>query len=71
MALAWLLHKRWVTSVLIGAKNPTQLKDNLAATSIRLSVEELAALDKVSELPAEYPGWMLAFQGADRASQVG
>jgi aryl-alcohol dehydrogenase-like predicted oxidoreductase len=57
--------------VLIGAKNPSQLKDNLAATGIRLSAEELAALDKVSELPAEYPGWMLAFQGADRAGQVG
>ena len=71
VALAWLLHRPWVTSVLIGAKNPSQLKDNLAATSIRLSVEELAALDKVSELPAEYPGWMLAFQGADRAGQVG
>ena len=70
VALAWLLHKPWVTSVLVGAKNPTQLKDNLAATSIRLSVEELAALDKVSELPQEYPGWMLTFQGADRVGQV-
>jgi aryl-alcohol dehydrogenase-like predicted oxidoreductase len=70
VALAWLLHKPWVTSVLIGARNPSQLKDNLAATGIRLHAEELAALDKVSELPAEYPGWMLAFQGADRAGQV-
>jgi aryl-alcohol dehydrogenase-like predicted oxidoreductase len=70
VALAWLLHKPWVTSVLIGARNPTQLKDNLAATSIRLSAEELAALDKVSELPPEYPGWMFKFQGADRAGQV-
>ena len=70
VALAWLLHKPWVTSVLIGAKSSSQLKDNLAATSIRLSSEELAALDKVSELPDEYPGWMLRFQGADRAGQV-
>ena len=70
VALAWLLHKPWVTSVLVGAKNPKQLKDNLAATSIQLGVEELAALDKVSELPQEYPGWMLTFQGADRAGQV-
>ena len=70
VALAWLLHKPWVTSVLVGAKNPTQLKDNLAATNIQLGVEELAALDKVSELPQEYPGWMLTFQGADRAGQV-
>jgi aryl-alcohol dehydrogenase-like predicted oxidoreductase len=70
VALAWLLHKPWVTSVLIGARNPAQLKDNLAATSVRLSAEELATLDKVSDLPAEYPGWMLPFQGADRAGQV-
>ena len=70
VALAWLLHKPWVTSVLIGAKNPAQLKANLAATRLRLSAEELAALDKVSELPPEYPGWMLGFQSADRAGQV-
>jgi aryl-alcohol dehydrogenase-like predicted oxidoreductase len=70
VAIAWLLHKPWVTSVLIGARNPSQLADNLAATTIRLDAGELAALDKASELPAEYPGWMLAFQGADRASQV-
>jgi aryl-alcohol dehydrogenase-like predicted oxidoreductase len=70
VALAWLLHKPWVTSVLIGAKNPSQLKANLAATGIRLDSEELVALDKVSELPEEYPGWMLRFQGADRGAQV-
>jgi aryl-alcohol dehydrogenase-like predicted oxidoreductase len=70
VALAWLLHRPWVTSILIGARNASQLADNLAATSIRLTAEELAALDKVSELPAEYPGWMLTFQGADRAGQV-
>jgi aryl-alcohol dehydrogenase-like predicted oxidoreductase len=70
VALAWLLYKPWVTSVLIGAKNVTQLKNNLAATSIRLDAEELATLDKVSELPEEYPGWMLRFMSADRAGQV-
>jgi aryl-alcohol dehydrogenase-like predicted oxidoreductase len=70
VAIAWLMHKPWVTSVLIGARNPAQLADNLAATGIRLSAEEMAALDKASELPPEYPGWMLSFQGADRAGQV-
>jgi aryl-alcohol dehydrogenase-like predicted oxidoreductase len=70
MALAWLLHKPWVTSVLIGAKNPSQLSANLAATSLRLGAEELAALDEVSELPEEYPGWMLRFQSADRGGQI-
>lgn len=70
VALAWLLHKPWVTSVLIGAKNASQLSANLAATSLRLGAEELAALDKVSELPEEYPGWMLRFQSADRGGQI-
>jgi len=53
--------------VIIGAKTPEQLADNLAAASLSLSAEELAALDAVSELPREYPGWMLALQGGYRA----
>jgi aryl-alcohol dehydrogenase-like predicted oxidoreductase len=70
VAIAWQLHKPWVTSVLIGARNPQQLADNVAAAGIRLTAEEMATLDKVSELPPEYPGWMLKFQGGDRAGQV-
>jgi aryl-alcohol dehydrogenase-like predicted oxidoreductase len=62
VALAWLLAKPWVSSVIIGARTPEQLADNIAATSLTLSAEEVAALDKVSALPAEYPGWMLARQ---------
>jgi aryl-alcohol dehydrogenase-like predicted oxidoreductase len=49
-------YKKLGRTGLIGARNPAQLKDNLAATSIRLSAEELAALDRVSELPEEYAG---------------
>ena len=70
VAIAWLLHKPWVTSVLIGARNSKQLADNLAATSIELTAGEIAILDEVSALPAEDPGWMLSFQGADRAGQI-
>jgi len=66
VALAYLLHKPHVTSVIIGAKTGEQLTDNLAATDLRLSGEEMSALDKVSALPAEYPGWMFERQGADR-----
>jgi aryl-alcohol dehydrogenase-like predicted oxidoreductase len=66
VALAYLLHKPHVTSVIIGAKTGEQLTDNLAATELRLSGEEMSALDKVSALPAEYPGWMFERQGADR-----
>jgi aryl-alcohol dehydrogenase-like predicted oxidoreductase len=63
IALAWLLHQRAVTSVIVGAKRPEQLADNLAATDIDLTGEELAALDAVSKPASEYPGWMLERQG--------
>ncbi|AZT83276.1 aldo/keto reductase [Marinobacter sp. NP-4(2019)] len=66
-ALAWLLHQNAVTSVIIGAKRVDQLRDNLLAAQIRFSADELAALDEVSRLPAEYPGWMLERQGEYRA----
>lgn len=66
IALAWLLHQPVVTSVIIGAKHTDQLDDNLAAVDVKLSSEELQQLDQVSQLPAEYPGWMLPFQGANR-----
>jgi aryl-alcohol dehydrogenase-like predicted oxidoreductase len=66
IALAWLLHQPQVTSVIIGAKRPEQLKENLGASSVSLSAEELQALDSVSRLPAEYPGWMLERQGEHR-----
>lgn len=61
VALAWLLAKPHVSAIIIGAKNEAQLRDNLKATDFVLSEAELAALDKVSELPAEYPGWMIEF----------
>ena len=66
VAIAWLLHKEPVTSVIIGAKNTEQLQDNLAATELRLTNEEMAALDKVSALPPEYPGWMVGRLSSDR-----
>jgi aryl-alcohol dehydrogenase-like predicted oxidoreductase len=66
VALAWLLSRPFVSSVIIGAKSRAQLDDNIAATTLRLTAEELAELDKVSALPPEYPGWMLARQGERR-----
>jgi aryl-alcohol dehydrogenase-like predicted oxidoreductase len=70
IALAWLLHQPVVTSVIIGAKRLDQLDDNVAATSVRLSPEELTALNTVSALPAEYPGWMIERQGVARRAQL-
>lgn len=66
IALSWLLHQPVVTSAIIGAKTPEQLADNLAAPDVTLSDDELARLNEVSELPAEYPGWMLSRQSANR-----
>ncbi len=70
VALAWLLHQPVVTSVIVGAKRPDQLADNLKAGSLVLTAGDLTALDEASKLPPEYPGWMTAFQGAYRAGQL-
>jgi diketogulonate reductase-like aldo/keto reductase len=59
-----------VTSVIIGAKRLDQLQDNLAAVELTFTEDELRQLDEVSTLPPEYPGWVLAFQGADRLQLV-
>ena len=68
VALAWVLQRPAITSVIVGAKTQEQLADNLAATDLRLSETEIAALDEVSKLPREYPGWMFERQTADRLS---
>jgi aryl-alcohol dehydrogenase-like predicted oxidoreductase len=67
IALAWILSKSFVTTVIVGAKSTDQLRDNIASTRVRLDEAEIKLLDEVSSLPAEYPGWMLAFQGQARA----
>jgi aryl-alcohol dehydrogenase-like predicted oxidoreductase len=67
IALAWLLAKPFVTTVIIGAKSMDQLRDNIDSTHVQLDEAEVKQLDEVSALPAEYPGWMLAYQGQARA----
>jgi diketogulonate reductase-like aldo/keto reductase len=69
LSLAWLLAKPVVTSVIGGAKRLDQLQHNLAAVELTLTQDELRQLDEVSALAPEYPGWVLPFQGADRASR--
>jgi aryl-alcohol dehydrogenase-like predicted oxidoreductase len=70
IALAWLLHQPQVTSIIVGAKRPEQLADNIGATHVSLSAGELEQIDNASRLPAEYPGWMLERQGEHRRQQV-
>jgi aryl-alcohol dehydrogenase-like predicted oxidoreductase len=64
IALAWLLHQPSVTSVIIGAKKQTQLKDNLESVDVKLDDADLKEIDAVSRLTPEYPGWMML--GDDR-----
>lgn len=66
IALAWVLAKPAVTSVIIGAKNTDQLIDNIKAADLSLTSEQLAELDQVSATPRPYPQWMIERQGGDR-----
>ncbi|MFD1787303.1 aldo/keto reductase [Sphingomonas floccifaciens] len=66
IALAWLLHRPVVTSVIVGAKRVEQLEDNLAAIDVMLDTDDLATLDAASRLTPEYPGWMIERQGEYR-----
>ena len=66
VALAYVLSKPWVSSVIIGARTAAQLDDNLQAVKLKLGADELAKLDELSALAVEYPGWMRERQGAQR-----
>ncbi|GAT62092.1 aldo/keto reductase [Paludibacter jiangxiensis] len=66
IALAWLLHQPVVTSVIVGAKKPEQLAENLKAVEVKLTDDELSRLDEVSKLAPEYPGWMIERQSRYR-----
>jgi len=70
VALAWILAKPFVTSVIIGAKSVDQLQQNLPAADLQLSELEMRRLDEVSALPPEYPGWMISPQNINRLADV-
>jgi aryl-alcohol dehydrogenase-like predicted oxidoreductase len=62
IALAWLLHQPVVSTVIVGAKRPEQLAQNLAASGVELHPEELATLGAIATPEPEYPGWAIASQ---------
>lgn len=66
VALAWLLAKPVVSTVIIGARKLSQLQDNLGASDVRLTEEDIARLDAAYAPPLQYPGWMLKRQGEYR-----
>ena len=55
VAIAWLLARPTVSSVIIGARNEAQLRDNIAAAELRLSPEHIAMLDAASDVMPAYP----------------
>lgn len=68
IALAWLIARPQVTSVIVGARNDTQLQDNLKAADVTLTPEEIEKLNAVSQLPLLYPYWHQAQTASDRLS---
>ena len=70
MALNWVMHKPGVGTVIIGARNEAQLRDNLAAATWRLSPEEMTRLDEVSALPEPYPYWHQHRFGIERNPRI-
>lgn len=68
IALAWLIARPQVTSVIVGARNESQLQDNLLAAGLILNNEEIERLNQVSQLPLLYPYWHQAQTAPDRLS---
>jgi aryl-alcohol dehydrogenase-like predicted oxidoreductase len=57
IALNWLLHRPTVSSIILGARNEEQLKQNLASVGWNLTSEQIAKLDEASETAFAYPYW--------------
>ena len=68
VSLAYIAQKPGITSVIVGARTPEQLRDNLAAATLELTPDEIAALDDVSREPLRYPFWHQAKTSSERLS---
>jgi aryl-alcohol dehydrogenase-like predicted oxidoreductase len=66
VALAWLLQRPTVSTLVIGARNETQLRDNLATADLTLTPEQVTRLDQVSAREPVYPYWHQRLTFADR-----
>ena len=69
VALAWLLGRPGVATIVVGARTGEQLADNLAAADLTLTDDERASLDEVSAPPLIYPHWHQADTAADRLGE--
>jgi aryl-alcohol dehydrogenase-like predicted oxidoreductase len=70
VALAWLLARPGITSVIVGARTDEQLTDNLAAAALELTADEHARLETVSRPPLIYPYWHQRNSASDRLSEA-
>jgi aryl-alcohol dehydrogenase-like predicted oxidoreductase len=70
VALAWLIGRKAVTSVIIGGRTEAQFKDNLAAAELKLTEQERSRLDAVSLPPVLYPYWHQLNTASDRLSEA-
>ena len=66
IALNWLTQRPTVSSVIMGARNEQQLRDNLGATGWALSAEQISKLDSASKVTPVYPYWHQRATAADR-----
>jgi diketogulonate reductase-like aldo/keto reductase len=65
-----LLGRPGVTWLIIGGRTETQFRDNLASVNVKLSDDERASLDKVSQPPLIYPYWHQSWTAKDRFGQA-
>lgn len=70
VAVAWLLSKPLVSSVILGASKLAQLDDTLAAADLALGADEVAELDKLTAPPPSYPGWVVNVPDAKIAAAL-
>jgi aryl-alcohol dehydrogenase-like predicted oxidoreductase len=70
VALAWLLHRPAVASVVIGANTEEQLRTNLKSADLKLTAEDMERLNDASKLPLLYPYWHQALTASDRLGAV-
>ena len=70
IALAWLLGRPAVTSLIIGGRTEAQFRDNLASVDVKLAEDERARLDKVSLPPLIYPYWHQSRAAKDRLGRA-
>jgi aryl-alcohol dehydrogenase-like predicted oxidoreductase len=69
VALAWLLSRPVISSLIVGARTEEQLADNLAAAELTLTDDEIDELERVSRPPLTYPHWHQAATASDRLGE--